>query len=149
MATTKTSTLSPLSDTHLVTDKITMSSVEIAELTGKQHKHVKTDIVKLLNELELRHADFSESLKNNQNQSVLVYKLPKRECLILVSGYSIKMRAAIIDRWQALENQQTPIPPTPAPLPERSRREQACLLNFSKHINLWLYLFSSDLRRAK
>ena len=116
MATTKTSTLSPLSDIHLVTDKITMSSVEIAELTGKQHKHVKTDIVKLLNELELRHADFSESLKNNQNQSVLVYNLPKRECLVLISGYSIKMRAAIIDRWQALEDQQTP---AAAPQPQQ------------------------------
>jgi len=96
---------------------LTMSSVEIAELTGKQHKHVKTDIVKLLNELELRHADFSESLKNNQNQSVLVYNLPKRECLILVSGYSIKMRAAIIDRWQSLEEQQsTTIPATTTPV---------------------------------
>lgn len=82
-----------------------MSSIEIANLTGKQHKNVLTDIRKMLFELELRTADFSAVYKNQQHKDMPCFNLPERETMILVSGYSIKMRAAIIDRWQELEQQ--------------------------------------------
>jgi len=85
----------------------TMSSLEIAKLTGKQHKHVLTDIRNMLKELDIRTAEFSALLKSKQNKNIPCYNLPKRETLILVSGYNIKMRAAIIDRWQELESQST------------------------------------------
>ena len=39
---------------------LTMSSLEIAELTGKQHKNVLTDIRKTLNQLEINSAIFSQ-----------------------------------------------------------------------------------------
>jgi hypothetical protein len=80
-----------------------MSSREIAELTGKQHKDVLYDIRKMLDELCLTSADFSADLPDSYGRPQTVFNLPKRECLILVSGYSIAMRAKIIDRWQALE----------------------------------------------
>lgn len=90
-------------------NQLTMSSKEIAELTNKEHKNVLADIRKLLTELNLATANFSAiatvSTGNSGSKQIEVFNLPKRECLILVSGYSIGLRAKIIDRWQELENQ--------------------------------------------
>lgn len=88
----------------------TMSSKEIAELTGKQHAHVMRDIRAMLAELygEEGVSKFGDTHTNPQNgQSYPIFNLPKRETLILVSGYSIQMRAKIIDRWQELEDTPT------------------------------------------
>lgn len=81
----------------------TMSSLEIAELTGKQHKHVLTDIRNMLNSLNIDSAVFAAKYKDSTGRSLVMFNLPKRETLILVSGYSVAMRARIIDRWQELE----------------------------------------------
>jgi phage regulator Rha-like protein len=92
-----------------------MSSREIAELTGKRHDHVMTDIRNLLNELNLIIPVFSGVYKAENNQEYACFNLPKRETLILVSGYSVTLRSKIIDRWQELEAQQAPqVPKTMA-----------------------------------
>lgn len=96
----------------------TMSSVEIAELCGKQHKHVMRDIKKMLEEINALKfeavdftepkfglSDFSGVYKDSTGRSLPCYNLPKRECLILVSGYSTALRAKIIDRWQELDKE--------------------------------------------
>ena len=83
----------------------TMSSREIAALTGKQHKDVLYDIRKMLVELEINSADFSAEYKDSTGRTLPAFNLPKRETLILVSGYNVGMRAKIIDRWQELEAQ--------------------------------------------
>lgn len=82
---------------------VTMSSREIAELTGKQHKHVLDDIRKMLEELGQTSAGFSADLPDAYGRLQPAYSLPKRETLILVSGYNTELRARIIDRWQELE----------------------------------------------
>ena len=84
--------------------KATMSTREIAELTGKQHKHVLDDSRKMLEDLGLTLADFSADLPDVYGRLQPVFLLPKRESLILVSGYSTELRARIIDRWEALES---------------------------------------------
>ena len=86
---------------------LTMSSLEIAELTGKQHKHVIRDIRNMLNQLEIHSAQFCAQYKDSTGRSLPMFNLPKRETIILVSGYSVTMRARIIDRWQELEQKES------------------------------------------
>ncbi|WP_375667113.1 MULTISPECIES: Rha family transcriptional regulator, partial [unclassified Bartonella] len=85
----------------------TMSSREIAELCGKQHAHIMRDIRQMLGELypEGGQSKFGSTYLDKQGKPQNCYNLPKRECLILVSGYSMTLRARIIDRWQELEKQ--------------------------------------------
>lgn len=90
-------------------NKLTMSSLEIAELTGKEHRNVMADIRKMFEELGQAAADFSATAfyqVNNATREREIFNLPKRESLILVSGYSAILRARIVDRWQELESQQ-------------------------------------------
>lgn len=82
---------------------LTMTSREIADLTGKRHDHVLADIRKMLVELGLTSPEFSVDLFDSYGRTQVGFALPKRETLILVSGYNLTMRAKIIDRWQELE----------------------------------------------
>ena len=107
-------------------NKLTMSSLEIAELTGKEHRNVMADIRKMFEELGQAAADFSATAfyqVNNATREREIFNLPKRESLILVSGYSAVLRARIIDRWQELESQQVkqPTPQIASPLEDDLR----------------------------
>jgi phage regulator Rha-like protein len=83
----------------------TMSSNEIADLTGKRHDHVMRDIRAMLGELHGTEAPkFGGYYTAENGKQNPCFNLPKRETLILVSGYSVAMRAKIIDRWQELES---------------------------------------------
>ena len=84
-----------------------MSSREIAERTEKHHHHVIKDIEKMLDELEIPQTTFRSGYLDANNQKRKQYLLPKRECLILASGYSIKLRAIIVDRWMYLEGERS------------------------------------------
>ena len=99
--------LSILSAAAATGQAVTMSSREIADLTGKQHKHVLDDIRKMLEDLSQTSAEFSADLPDAYGRLQPAYNLPKRETLILVSGYSTELRARIIDRWQELEAKAT------------------------------------------
>lgn len=85
----------------------TMSSLQIAEITGKNHKDVMRDIRSVLEQAEIDERRFALTYKDAANREQPCYVLPRRECDLVVSGYSVKYRLAIIDRWQELEAQQS------------------------------------------
>ena len=92
-------------NSFLSTEILTMSSREIAELTDKDHKNVIRDIRAMLDELS-DGSNLSHVTEEKDSRGYTAgFNLPKRETLILVSGYSVTLRARIIDRWQELENQ--------------------------------------------
>ena len=86
--------------------EMTMSSLEIAKLTGKEHKNVLRDIRTMLEELEIDQLRFERSYLSAQNKQMPCFNLPKHECMVLVTGYSIKLRSAVLRRWQELEDAQ-------------------------------------------
>ncbi|MBE0470405.1 MAG: Rha family transcriptional regulator [Methyloprofundus sp.] len=88
----------------LSSQKLTMSSREIAELTGKRHDHVIRDVEKMLSELNLDAPKFGDTYLDSQNRHQRQYVLPKDETICLIAGYNIKARMAIIKRWQELES---------------------------------------------
>ena len=88
---------------ELVLNKETMSSLEVAELTGKAHFNVMRDIRSLLeqkvNQINFELVEYTD--KKGEKRSC--YNLTKKGCLILASGYDAKLREKIIDRWEELE----------------------------------------------
>jgi len=93
--------------------KQTMSSLEIAELTGKTHAVVIGDIKRILAEVEIDSSVFQTIYLDSMNREKPCFNLPRRECDLVVAGYSAKYRLAIIDRWQELESKaQQPAMPT-------------------------------------
>ncbi|MDW9363594.1 hypothetical protein GOA99_19875 [Sinorhizobium meliloti] len=80
-----------------------MSSLEIAGLTGKRHDHVVRDVRKMFADLGTTFPQNWGKVPSGKGRPIDVVNLPKRETLILVSGYSTEIRARIIDRWMELE----------------------------------------------
>ncbi len=82
---------------------LTMSSREIADLTGKDHKHVLADIRTMLDQLGKRSADFSADVPDSYGRQQPGFNLPYHETMVLLTGYSAPMRSKVLARWQVLE----------------------------------------------
>jgi len=83
----------------------TMSSREIAEICEARHNDVIATIERLINEevLRLSRNTARAHQADGGGRPTMVYDLTKRDCLVVISGYSAALRAKIIDRWMALE----------------------------------------------
>ncbi|OAJ33247.1 phage antirepressor KilAC domain-containing protein [Piscirickettsia salmonis] len=91
----------------MINNELKMSSREIAKLCGKHHKHVIKDVEKMLDELNLDRTKFRLIYLDSQNRKQKHYELDKNLTLVLVSGYSTKLRQKIISRWMELEASQS------------------------------------------
>jgi len=93
---------------NLIQSKATaMSSIEIAALTGKLHKNVIRDIRHMIAELKdapfLSH-QFTE-LKDGRGYTSK-FMLGRELTETLITGYSAKLRMAVIKHWHELEAKQ-------------------------------------------
>jgi phage antirepressor YoqD-like protein len=80
-----------------------MSSREIADLTGKQHQHVKRDIEAMLAELGEDVSRFGRIYLDSMNREQTEFHLDRELTETLLTGYSAPLRRAVIARWRELE----------------------------------------------
>jgi phage antirepressor YoqD-like protein len=98
-----------------------MTSLEIAELTGKQHKNLMRDIRNMepawvkVQGLKFELSSRTYQLPNGGTKEVPCYVLTKTECLYIATKFNDEARAKLVLRWQQLE------------LAEQERRQQLCL----------------------
>ncbi len=83
----------------------TMSSREIAELTGKRHDNVMRTIRDLIGG-QILTPQIEESNFKHAGNCYKCFFLNKRDSLVTVARLSPEFTAAVVDRWQELEAKQ-------------------------------------------
>ena len=89
-----------------------MTSLETAELTGKQHKNVMQAIRNMEPAWEktcgLKFQLTSRTIiqPNGGTRKVPCYQLTKTECLYIATKFNDEARAMLVLRWEQLERQQ-------------------------------------------
>ncbi|WP_033051259.1 phage antirepressor KilAC domain-containing protein [Sinorhizobium medicae] len=82
---------------------ITMSSREIAELTGKRHPDVKRDIEKLMLDLGEDVSRFAHIYLDTMNREQTEFRLDRELTETLLLGYSAPLRRKVLARLRELE----------------------------------------------
>lgn len=88
--------------------KETMSSLQIAELTGKSHAHVMRDIRNMepawekINQSKFGLVEYIDA----KGEKRPCYELTKVECLYIATKYNDEARAKLILRWEQLEKER-------------------------------------------
>jgi hypothetical protein len=113
-----------------------MTSLEIAELTGKQHKNVMQAIRKMepawekVNGLKFQLVEY----RDLKGQLRPCYQLTKTECLYIATKFNDEARAKLVIRWEELERQ------------EQERHEQLCLPEPQKILAMADHIIGEGLR---
>ena len=88
----------------LQANRLIMTSREIAELTDKQHQHVKRDIERMLAELREDASNYGHIYLDTMNREQVEYHLDRELTETLLTGYSAILRRKVIARWRELES---------------------------------------------
>ena len=86
----------------------TMTSLEIAELTGKQHKNVMQAIRNMepawekVNGLKFQLVEYRDA----KGELRPCYQLTKTECLYIATKFNDEARARLVLRWEELESEK-------------------------------------------
>ena len=86
-----------------------MTSLEIAELTGKQHKNVMQAIRNMepawvkVQGLKFQLLQKTYNLPNGGKKTMPYYSLTKTECLYIATKFNDEARAKLVIRWEELE----------------------------------------------
>ena len=90
----------------------TMSSFEIAQITGKQHSHIMRDIRELnkvyekLHQSKIGHMLKITELPNGAKRKDPYFELTKMQTWDLLTGYNAELRIKVNRRWAELEAKQ-------------------------------------------
>jgi phage regulator Rha-like protein len=83
---------------------LTMSSQEIADLVGSRHDNVKTAIDRLVAKGVISQPAMQDGEKSANGVVTQEYLLSKRDSFVVVAQLSPEFTAALVDRWQDLED---------------------------------------------
>ena len=96
----------------LINNTERMTSIEIAEVTGKQHN----DVLKAIRKMEpvwekVHEGKFSLKQRtiqtsNGATRQVPYYSLTKTECLYIATKFNDEARAKLVLRWEQLERER-------------------------------------------
>ena len=112
-----------ISNTTTNTETQMMTSLEIAEVTGKQHKHLMEAIRKMEPAwVEVHGSKFrlmfrEVTIGNGAVRREPCYLLTKTECLYVATKFKDDMRAKLVLRWEELEREHQAKQPQQLALP--------------------------------
>tara|TARA_B100002049_G_scaffold42555_1_gene29012 strand:- start:4645 stop:5259 length:615 start_codon:yes stop_codon:yes gene_type:complete len=94
---------------NLVLDNGKITSLQISEVTGKNHGHLMRDIRKMEETwVNLGQSKFGlTSYIDSQNRAKPMYQLSKTESLYIATKFNDEARAKLILRWEELEKAQS------------------------------------------
>lgn len=91
-----------------IANQQTMTSIQIAEITGKQHYHVLAAIRNMEPAWEKAAATkfCCSSTKDRSGKLIPIFILNKTECLFVATKFNDEARAKLVLRWEELEKER-------------------------------------------
>lgn len=87
----------------------TMTSLEVAELTGKEHRDVLRDIRVIIDSSDIGadlHTSFKQDFySDSYGRQQPCYTMNRLGTLLLITGYDVNARWKLLKRWEELETE--------------------------------------------